>query len=1037
MSVRPVVRTWRGCSLSLSSRGEGLIGCNNGTPLTLRLNLPLVLAMSLGTASAANAQLRAQQVATGFTLPIAFVQDPSDSGTQFVAQQNGHIRVIHSGVVLPSDFLDLSTVTAAAGEQGLLGLAFAPDYATSGRFFVNFTDLAGNTVVSRFTRSASNAFVADPASRFDFRWGGPNGNRYIIQPYTNHNGGHLAFGQDGFLYVGLGDGGHGNDPEGRAQNPAEYLGKMLRIDVGVDDGDSEGYRVPLDNPFVNGPSGARPEIWSFGLRNPWRYSFDDPLLGGTGALILGDVGQSSFEEIDYEPAGHGGRNYGWRNREGAHDNIVTTPPAYLPLVDPIFEYPRSLGQTVTGGYVYRGTSLNPAYWGRYFFADFSAARVFSLALTIDQATGEATASNLIEHTMEMGGLVGLVSSFGVDAGGELYFVSYISGSIFKIVNPPPGPATLSATAQLPAQVALTWTPVTNASSYRVKRSTVSGTETVIATGISGTAFQDVDVVRGQTYYYVVSFVGDLGESANSAEVSVTLPPRVSSSLLPGDVNHDGYADLVWRNELTGDNVVWALNGTTVLAQTPLPRVEDLSWHAVASADINGDDQTDLIWRNSVTGANTVWLLNQSTLVGHSDLPPVTDLAWQIVASSDINGDGRADLIWRNTLTGSNAVWYLQGTDVLGTASFPPVVDLSWQLVASADMNQDSAPDLIWRNMKTGANVVWFLSGTSFLDQSVMPAVTDLRWRLVTALDVNLDGTPDFIWRNSESGSNVVWFMNAGGLLGQANLPSVPDPSWRLLGAGPAEVRGDVNGDQHPDLVWRHATTGANVVWYLNTTTFVAQEFLAAVPDNAWRIVGKADINGDAYLDLIWRNATTGSNWVWLMNGTTIGAQIGLPSVTDINWEVAAVADMNRDTHPDLIWRHAITGALVVWYLNGTTLVSQAPLPIVPDTAWRIVGAADMNGDTYPDLVWRNTATGNHIVWYLNDTVLLTQRPFAAVTDLSWKLVSVVDLDGDRRPDFVWRNAVTGANVVWYMNDNVMIAQASLPTVSDVDWRISP
>jgi glucose/arabinose dehydrogenase len=1003
----------------------------------VRRDLPLLLAILLGTVGTANAQLRLQQVAGGFTLPIAFVQDPTDAQTQFVAQQDGHIRVIHAGVVRPSDFLDLSSAIFAGGEQGLLGLALAPDFATSGRFFVNFTDPVGNTVVSRFKRSTTDTFLADPASRFDLRWGGPTGNRYIVQPYSNHNGGHLAFGPDGFLYIGLGDGGSGNDPESRAQNPAEYLGKMLRIDVSVADGDSEGYRVPVDNPFVAGPAGTRPEIWSFGLRNPWRYSFDDPLSGGTGALIIGDVGQNSFEEIDYEPAGHGGRNYGWRIREGAHDNILTPPPAYLPLTDPLFDYPRSLGQTVTGGDVYRGTSLDPAYRSRYFFADFSAGRVFSLALTINQVTGEASASDLIEHTTELGGgLVGNVSSFGVGVGGELYIVSYVSGSIFKIVHSNAGPATLTATAQ-PAQVALSWTPVPNTTSYRVKRSTVSGTEAVIATGITGTAFQDADVVRGQTYFYVVSSVGALGESANSGEASVTLSPRVFSAVLPGDVNRDGHPDLVWRNGVTGDNVLWTLNGTTLLGQISLPPVQDLSWRVVASADINDDGRLDLVWRNVVTGANTVWFLNGTTLLGQSSLPPVTDMTWHIVASADINGDGRADLIWRNISSGANVVWYLQGTELLGEANFPAVADLTWQLVTSADMNQDGAPDLIWRNSITGANVVWYLSGTRFLSQAVMPAVADLTWRLVGALDVNLDGTPDFIWRNGQSGSNVVWFMNASGFLAQQNLPPVPDPSWQLTGVRPAEIKGDVNVDRRPDLVWRHATAGTNVVWYLDHNTLLGQEPLPAVSDPSWRIVGKADVDGDAHPDLIWRNTTTGANVIWLMNGTTIVSQVGLPWVVDINWEVAAVADMNRDTHPDLIWRHAVTGALVVWHLNGAMLIDQGVLPTEPDTAWRIVGAADMNGDTYPDLVWRNAATGQNVIWNVHDVVFENQRSFNPVTDLSWQLVSVVDINGDDKPDFVWRNSATGANVIWYMNDNVMLAQISLPTVSDAGWRISP
>ncbi len=400
----------------------------------------LIVAVFAVIATNARAQVRPVVYASGFTSPLAFVQDPTDRTVQFVVQQNGHIRVIKSGAVQAADFLDVSSVIAFGGEQGLLGLAFPPDAATSRRFFVNFTNTAGNTVVARFKRS-SNPLVADPATRFDLRWGGAGGAAYIVQPFANHNGGNLAFGPDGFLYIGMGDGGSGDDPNNNAQNPGQLLGKMLRVDVSVADSDPVGYSIPPSNPWANGAGGTRPEIWAFGVRNPWRWSFDDPSKGGTGALVIGDVGQNHYEEIDYEPAGHGGRNYGWRNREGLHDNVTTLPPAYLPLTDPIFEYDHTVGISITGGFVYRGAALPASLHGRYFFADLTG-RVWSLALTVDGA-GEGHASDLLEHTGGLGGTaqLGNISSFGVDADGELYVVSYSLGKVIKIVNPIPAAPT--------------------------------------------------------------------------------------------------------------------------------------------------------------------------------------------------------------------------------------------------------------------------------------------------------------------------------------------------------------------------------------------------------------------------------------------------------------------------------------------------------------------------------------------------------------------------------------------------------------------
>ncbi len=404
--------------------------------------LPLIFALLVPLpAFQAIPAVRAATFVTGLQSPVAFVQDPGDPRVFFAVEQAGRIRIVRDRA-LAGDFLDLRSVVASGGERGLLGLALAPDFADSGRFFVNFTNTAGDTVIARFRRPGQGS--ADPASRFDLKWA-PGGGPVIPQPFSNHNGGHLAFGPDGYLYIGLGDGGSGNDPQHLAQDPSSLLGKFLRIDVNVPDSHPAGYVVPADNPFVAGtPVRARPEIWSMGLRNPWRFSFDTPARGGTGALVIADVGQNAWEEIDYEPRNRGGRNYGWRNREGAHANVQTQPPAYLPLIDPDHEYGRGLGQSITGGYVYRGRSLGSRFQGRYFFADFVSGRVWSLALSIDQATGEASASEVIDHTADLGGpaATGNVSAFAIDGEGELYLVSYARGVVLRLLGTPPAPGAL-------------------------------------------------------------------------------------------------------------------------------------------------------------------------------------------------------------------------------------------------------------------------------------------------------------------------------------------------------------------------------------------------------------------------------------------------------------------------------------------------------------------------------------------------------------------------------------------------------------------
>ena len=375
--------------------------------------------------------MRTQLVAEGFVNPVAFVVDPVDHSTFYVVEQRGTIRTVRNTIVAPGFFLDVRAEISSGGERGLLGLAFPPDAAESRRFFVTLTNPDGNFVVARFTRTAEGA--VDPRSRFDLAW--PDGRRFVQHPFANHNGGHLAFGPDGYLYIGMGDGGSGGDPLNNAQNPNSLLGKMLRIDVNVPDSDARGYRVPGDNPFVDRqPIAALVEIWAFGLRNPWRYSFDDWTHGGTGALVIADVGQNAHEEINWEPTGAGGRNYGWRLREGRFAYDTRTPAAYQPLTEPIHDYPRSDGMSITGGFVYRGAALDPMFNGRYFFADYVDGRVYTIGLSLDERQ-EARAVDLLEITDLLGGAneIGLISSFGVDADAELYLVSYSRGRILKIV----------------------------------------------------------------------------------------------------------------------------------------------------------------------------------------------------------------------------------------------------------------------------------------------------------------------------------------------------------------------------------------------------------------------------------------------------------------------------------------------------------------------------------------------------------------------------------------------------------------------------
>ena len=344
------------------------------------------------------------RVAGGFSNPIDIAHAGDGTGRLFVAELRGKVRIVVAGHVSPTPFLDVGDRIVAGGEQGLLGIAFHPRYRDDGRVFVDYTRKAdGATVIASFRVSASNPNVAIPSSEEVLL--------VIAQPFANHNGGALRFGPDGLLYIGMGDGGSGNDPDGHAQNPHSLLGKVLRIDV--DRGAP--YAIPPGNPYANGSAG-RPEIWAIGVRNPWRMGFDR----ATGDLFIGDVGQERFEEIDLLPAGQGaGANLGWRVAEGLHctDNGGPVSCTDASLTRPIIEYPHADGCSVTGGTVYRGNV--PALVARYVYSDFCSGRVWSAGRAVD---GTWAVRDVMTYA-------GSISSFGEDERGELYFADFASGEV--------------------------------------------------------------------------------------------------------------------------------------------------------------------------------------------------------------------------------------------------------------------------------------------------------------------------------------------------------------------------------------------------------------------------------------------------------------------------------------------------------------------------------------------------------------------------------------------------------------------------------
>lgn len=352
-----------------------------------------------------NAQdLELELFAGGFDSPLELKHAGDDR--LFVVERGGLIKILNSdGTVNPTPFLDISSITTSGGERGLLGLAFHPDYSNNGHFYVYYINLSGNTQISRFTVSG-DPDVADSSSELQML--------SFTQPFTNHNGGHLAFGPDGMLYIASGDGGSGGDPQNNSQTLSTLLGKILRLDV-----DAPAPYIPADNPFIDNPSGLD-EIWAYGVRNPWKFSFDSE----TGDLWIADVGQNAWEEINRTPGTEAGLNFGWRCYEGNNPFNTNGCPPQSELTFPLAVYANASSRcSVTGGYVYRGDEF-PAIQGLYFFADLCSNEIGTVTqdgdLTFHGTFGASS-----------------ITSFGVDNNQNLYVVAFGGGSIYKVIDNTP------------------------------------------------------------------------------------------------------------------------------------------------------------------------------------------------------------------------------------------------------------------------------------------------------------------------------------------------------------------------------------------------------------------------------------------------------------------------------------------------------------------------------------------------------------------------------------------------------------------------
>lgn len=639
-----------------------------------------------------------EQLSTELFFPLAVKNAGDGTGWIYVVGQFGKILIYDGTQLLPTPFLDISAQVTAGGEQGLLDIEFHPDYINNGFFYIHYNDLIGDTIIARYERGVDPA-QADPNSSF------------VIfttdQTTPFHNGGQLEFGPDGYLYIALGDGGvSGDDPANTAQDLNSYLGKLLRIDV--DNGSP--YSIPPDNPFIS-VAGAFPEIWSYGLRNPFRVSFDRE----TGDMFIGDVGNNNFEEVNFLAAGDpGGQNYGWPIMEGNSCLFVPNcdPGGILTL--PILEYSHASEDcSVIGGYRYRGNKY-PQMDGIYFYGDLCSGKIRGATQDIN---GNWQSEILLDT-------INVITSFGEDEDGELYMVDF-TGFLFS-VNQIFTPKLINDFAGDFNSDLLMYNPASG--------ETFAG---LLSAGVlqSGNMITTLDVVGGDTIHAT------------------------------GDFNGDKKSDILSYNTITGEIETLLLDDGVLLSTNAILTVNPLSnFRFQGTGDFNGDGNEDIIMHNAITGEIVFIFLDPTgtALMGIEfvvDIDVATD--WTLNNTGDFNGDGRDDLLLYNTVSGGIAIIFVDGSTVL---SFAFLTDLDpasgWFVQSTADFNSDGKTDLLLYNPAGGQLATMLLDGATVLfNFSLYTLSLADQETVINVSDYNGDGKVDLLTHSLSTAEVKVIFLD--------------------------------------------------------------------------------------------------------------------------------------------------------------------------------------------------------------------------------------------------------------------------------------
>jgi glucose/arabinose dehydrogenase len=847
--------------------------------------------------------IAATRVASGLTSALFVAAPPGDTDRLFIVQQTGDIRILDlkSGQVLSTPFLNVTV--DSSGERGLLGLAFDPDYATNGFFYVYRTvpGSPAHNEVDRYHVSA-NPNVADAASATSVI------SLDNLSAASNHNAGWIGFGTDGDLYIAAGE--NANAPN--SQTLSNLLGKILRIDVHSDAFPADpanNYAIPADNPFV-GTAGARAEIFALGLRNPFRDSFDR----ATGDFYVADVGQNTWEEIDQ---GRSGANYGWPNVEGPQNNGGTLGPGTLTA--PIYSYDHSVGQAIIGGYVYRGPS--EGLQGQYFFADEVAGKVFTLRFNGSSWVATERTSLIATDA----GAINNPTSFGEDGNGNLY-ISDFDGDVFRltpivlsadqndtlhgnggadllyggsgndlldggagadVLNGGPGSDTATYAAS-PAGVIVNLV-TSHGSGGDAEGDLLNGVENLI-----GSALADRLTGDGSTNVFTGGAGSDIvvfdATALAAAKAQTPLFDRITdysaaggdqidlSALLSPAYNHgsgqavatlvravvsgtgvnlqidtDGAANGAHWTTIARLDGVHAGNGVNVILDSSLPVGTTIAAGSFPSAsNFNGDAQSDILLQRA-DGLPSVWLMNGKT-VADSGLLFNAGPDWHLAGTGDFDGDGKADILSQRT-DGLPSMWLMDGKTIVDSGALFNS-GANWHAAGTGDFNSDGNADVLWQR-DDGLPSIWLMNGKTVIDSAVL-FNSGATWHAIGTGDFNGDGNADILWQRDD-GLPSIWLMNGTTVIGSALLYN-SGPDWKAIGMG------DFNGDNRSDILWQR-TDGLPSIWLMNGTT-VADSGLLANAGATWHATGTGDFNADGKSDIL-AQREDGVPAIWFVDGKVI------------------------------------------------------------------------------------------------------------------------------------------------------------------------